>query len=168
MDQFGRAKTDAYQSANNAAVEQGNNLEQQLFGEHATQGQFANSANSQAFQQLLAQAGFANTAQGQDFSQQMQTAGLDNSARQQALAEMLQSRMAPIAEVNALQSGAQPDMPQFGSGQGNITPAGAPNMGALANDAYQGQLNAYNAQVGQSNSTMGTVGSIAAAALMAF
>lgn len=168
MDQFGRSKTDAYSTASNNAIHEGQALEGQMFGENSSNAQLGNSANNQAFQQLLARAGFTNSAQGQDFSQQLQQGQFGNSARQQALAEMLQSRMAPINEVNALETGAQTMAPQFGNGQSSVTPAGAPNVGQLANDQYQGQLNAYNAQTGQSNATMGTVGSIAGAALMAF
>lgn len=168
MSQFQRQKTDAYQTANNSAVQAGNALESQLFGEHATQAQYGQSANNQAFQQLLARAGFQNSAAGQNFQQQLQQGQFGNQARQQALAEQLQARMAPINEANALATGGQAMLPQFGSGQGDVTPQGAPNMGSLYGQQYQGQLNAYNANVGSQNATLGTLGSLAAAAMFAF
>lgn len=62
-------------------------------------------------------------------------------------------RMQPLTELNAIRSGAQPQMPQFqptsyfGGAQG-------PNMLGAANAQYQGAMNGYNAQVGQDNAMM--------------
>jgi hypothetical protein len=167
MDDFARQKTDAYQSASNAAVGAGNALQEQLFGQRLQSGVFGNTAQNQAFQQLLSKAGFTNSAIGQDFAQALQQAQIGNQARQQALQEQITQRQEPINEINALKGG-QVMAPTFGATDQVAGPAGAPNIGQLQNNAYQGQLNAYNAQVGSDNATMGTVGSLGAAGIMAY
>lgn len=200
MDDFTRQKTDAYQSANNAAVGAGNALQGQLFGQRVTAGQFGNSAQdqafnqllssgqftnsalgqlfgqnlaggqfgnqaqNQAFQQLLSKAGFTNSAIGQDFNQALQSGQFGNQARSQAMGELLTQRQEPINEVNMLKGG-QVMGPQFGPTDQVAGPAGAPNMGQLFNNQYQGQLNAYNAGVGQQNATTGTIGQLLMSAL---
>lgn len=71
----------------------------------------------------------------------------------------------PLNYYNSLMTGSQASMPSFGQASPvNSQPADV--QGAF-NNAYQGQVNAYNAQTGQSNQTMGTIGSLLAAFLMA-
>lgn len=200
MDDFSRQKNDAYQGANNAAVGAGNALQNQLYGQRLSSGQFGNSAQdqafnqalqsgqfsnsalgqlfgqglaagqfgnsaqNQAFQQLLAKAGFTNSAIGQDFNQAATQANIGNAARQQALNEQVTQRNQPINEVNALKGG-QVMAPSFGATDQVAGPAGAPNMGQLVGQNYAGQLNAYNANVGQQNATMGSIGSLLMSAL---
>jgi hypothetical protein len=165
MDDFTRQRTDAYQSANNAAVSSGNDLQQQLFGQGATAGQFANTAQNQAFQQLLSSAGFTNSALGQNFAQADTAAQFQNQARAQSLSDLLMQRNQPLNEVNAVKSGA-PMTPQFGQTNQVAGPAGAPNMGSLYGQQYQAGLDQYNAQAGQTNSTIGAVGTIGTIAAM--
>lgn len=165
MDSFNRQKTDAYNTAANTAVQTGQAEQAQLFGQGATAGQFANTAQAQGFNQLLTAAGFTNTAQQQQFMQQAQQAGLTNSAIAQMLQTMVTKRQEPINEVNALASGAQITPPPGGV-QGNASTAGAPNMLGANQLGYQGQLNQYNANVGQANNAMGALGKLGS--LLAF
>lgn len=106
-----------------------------------------------------------------DFGQQrndamMQAAlrGIDvgQQARQQAMQEQNYYTTMPINLLNAVRSGSQVSNPTFGA-----TPGGANYSGAAA---QQGQydVNAYNAQVGQQNGTMGMIGTFGTAAAMYF
>lgn len=108
-----------------------------------------------------------NATAQQGFENQQSAGAFGNTARQQAIAELLQQRQLPLQEYQALQGGQGVQMP------GAAAQAGAPNMNApdimgAFNNQYQGQLGAYNAQIGQDNATTGTIGSIAAMAAMYF
>jgi hypothetical protein len=89
MDDFHRQKTDAYQSANNAAVGAGNALQNQLFGQRVTAGQFGNSAQAQAFEQALGSGQFTNSALGQLFQQGLASGQFGNAAQNQAFQQLL-------------------------------------------------------------------------------
>jgi hypothetical protein len=114
----------------------------QLFGEQATSGNFANTAARDAIAQAL-------------------------QARGQGVQEQAYLRQLPINEVNALRTGSQVTMPQFGSGSGgyNATAAGGnPLEAGLA----QGQFDMskfQNQQSGQ-NALLSGLASIASAYLM--
>ena len=70
----------------------------------------------------------------------------------------------PLNYYNSLMSGSQGSVPQFSQpGQINTNPADV--TGAI-NNAYQGNVNAYNAQVGNSNQTMSSIGSLLAMYMM--
>lgn len=89
-------------------------------------------AGGTAAQAQLAQTGLANQAQGaQLYTQQYQE---------------------PINLYSSLMSGTQPTLPQFG-GVNAASSAPTNVLGAYQN-AYQGQLNNYNAQTGSSNSAL--------------
>lgn len=79
---------------------------------------------------------------------------------QQAIA--LQNQ--PLNYYNSLESGAQGSVPQF-SQPAPISTNPADVSGAI-NNAYTGNVNSYNAQVGQQNQTTGTIGSLLAMYLM--
>jgi hypothetical protein len=89
MDDFTRQKTDAYQSANNAAVSAGNALQNQLFGQRVTAGQFGNAAQDQAFNQALGSGTFTNSALGQLFQQGLASGTFGNQAQNQAFQQLL-------------------------------------------------------------------------------
>jgi hypothetical protein len=157
MSAFQRAKTDAYQSAENNAITQGGAEQSRLFDLGLQSGNFANSAQNQGFGQLLARAGFGNQAKGQAFGQSATAAQIGNASRAQQLAEMLQKRQEPLNELNMLKG-----LPTAGSPQYNpySTSPGqqAPNMGQLYQNQYQGQLNAFNSQQGGMNSLLSSLG----------
>lgn len=86
------------------------------------------------------------------------------AARQQGVNEINAQHQLPIAMLNALRTGAQPTMPQFGSGNSGATVA-PPNYQQGVQNNYTGQIGAYNAEVGSNNSMLGAAGQIGAAAL---
>lgn len=87
--------------------------------------------------------------------------------RNQAISELLLRRTQPLTELNALRTGAAPQMPAFASGNVGAN-AQAPNL--LGATQAQGQANndIYNADVGTYNSNMQTAGGLGAAALAAY
>ena len=88
--------------------------------------------------------------------------GMDMQKRQQAISEILSQRGVPINEINAIRSGSPL---QFGGIQGtNVQPA---NIEGAANQQYQGQLDQYNARVGQQNSLLNTAAGLGGAAMLA-
>jgi hypothetical protein len=92
MGDFNRQKQMAYQSAQNSAVEAGNQLQQQLFTQQLQGGQFANAAQAQQYVQQLQDAGFVNEAQAQNFNQQIQAGGFANQAAAQLFGQGLQAQ----------------------------------------------------------------------------
>ncbi|MBC9904761.1 tail fiber domain-containing protein [Achromobacter xylosoxidans] len=111
----------------------------------------------------------AAALQGQQFAQQnglrTQEAGLQNQqfsqanqARQQALQEQAFLRNLPLNELNALRSGSQVQMPEFPGYSQQATTSGPDYTGAAQN-TYQSQLGASNAQnAGNSNMMSGLFG----------
>lgn len=93
--------------------------------------------------------------------------GMGMDTRRQAITEALLGRQTPLNEIAALLSGSQVGAPQFQPyyGTGNIAP---PPFYQAASDAGGYQTDLYNAEVGQNNAMMGTVGTLAAAAAMFF
>jgi hypothetical protein len=104
------------------------------------------------------------TGQGYEnqlFNQGLNNAQLSNNARGQQLQQLLTLHDQPLNEYNSMLTGTQIQAPQF---QG--TPAVMANPASYqnaVNSAYQGQLNAYNAQTGSQNSMMGGLFGLGAA-----
>ncbi|CAB4187786.1 hypothetical protein UFOVP1169_4 [uncultured Caudovirales phage] len=91
MAQFGETKNQAYQSAQDSATLAGNQLQNQLFGQSLSGGQFSNNAQQQGYEQALGSGAFGNDAQSQYFGQlaarqqaNNQAAGQDFSQNQNA------------------------------------------------------------------------------------
>lgn len=105
------------------------------------------------------------TSQGTAYGQQQQT--LDNSTRSQAIAELLQKRLQPLNELNALRSGVQATLPQGTPQGGGGGMQGTDIMGAY-NNQYAGQANSYNAAVGSDNANTAAMSQLAMAAAMFF
>lgn len=105
----------------------------------------------------------ADIAAGQQLAQQY---GLEESARNRAVQEQAFLRNLPLAELNALRTGAQPQMPTFqayGQGQTQAAP-----IFAATQAGYQGQLDAYNAQAAQQGNLMSGLFGLGSAAIGAF
>lgn len=81
VENFGRSKEQAYGNARNDAILQGDDLQNQLFGQSLGAGQFSNNALAQQFGQNQSAAQFGNTAQQQKFDQGFANAGLNNQAQ---------------------------------------------------------------------------------------
>lgn len=77
------------------------------------------------------------------------------------------ARNAILNELSGLRTGQQVATPQFSGTPSGANVNAAPIAQAMQN-SYQGQLGMYNSDVASNNSTMGAVGSVAAAAMMAF
>jgi hypothetical protein len=127
-----------------------NTVAQNLFSDNTQNIQNSNQAIAQQ-QQLEANAGqFGNTA------------------RAQAIAEALQQREVPLQDYIGLTNGTMPNTNLGVAPQGGVPGVAAPDVLSATNAAYQGQLNAYNAQVGSDNATTQGLGSLAMAAAMFF
>lgn len=86
--------------------------------------------------------------------------------RRQAITELMTQRQTPLNEISALRSGSQVAPVQFSQGVGaNIRPG---DFQAAGQAQYGAQADAYNARVGQSNATMGALGTLGAAGLGAW
>lgn len=128
--------------------------------------------DQQMANQGITAGGEAYNNASRDFGQQRNDAY--TQARQQATANMPQTfqlstaqRMQPLTELNALRTGAQPQMPSF-----QATPSAGGAQGPNYMGALQGQnqydMGLYNSQVGQNNSMMSGMMSIGAAAATAY
>lgn len=170
MDDQGRQKTFAYDQATQGAIGLGNAAQAQLYGQGL-------SSNQNAYSQALNNGNFANAAQGQSFAQAMQNANLNNqsqgqafaqsgTARNQGLNELMTQQQNPLNVLNALRTGSQVTTPQFGATQQSNV-AGTDTMSPV-NNAFNANMGAYNAQVGQNNATTSALGSLGSAAVSAF
>lgn len=185
-DQFGRDKNDAYSSAENAAQATGNAEQQALFNEALQQGGFANSAAAQQYAQNAGQAGFGNQVAAQAYGQNQGAAQFNNAAsaqqdatnqsaanfgnmaQQQNFQNTAFAQNLPISQFATLMgngsAGVQQPSAYSGSSPG-VSPTDV--LGAYGLNA-QGQQNAYNAKVSQTNATnQGTTSALTAAAMAA-
>jgi hypothetical protein len=166
---FANARQNAYSNAGLNAITGGLNAENTMFnqglnsynsrvGAEATSAGIQNQAQAQNYGEALANAGFQNNAQNQWFGQGLANANLANQANQQAFTQNAYKYNLPLNTLNAVMSGSQITSPQFQNVPQQQTTPGADYLGA-ANMGYQGNLNAYNAQVGnQSNFMNGLMG----------
>jgi hypothetical protein len=177
MGDFDRSRNDAYNQAQMSAVTGGGaeaqrdfsmdlGLRQQQVGEIGQQGTFRNAATGQDFSQGMGRQqqafGQQQQAQGQNFQQQMASSQYQNQVRQQELAEAMQKRGFSLNEINALMTGQQVQMPNFGGGGGSAAGAqGADLVGALQNQ-YGADLNKSSQQNAQSQQWMQGAGALAA------
>lgn len=126
-------------------------LQSRLANQGVTQGSQAyNSAlleQQQANQAAYSQAALTGVQAGQT----LQNEALTNN--QQAVANYTQQYNAPINEYQALQNGVQVQNPSFAPA-GNTQVAPTNYLGAVQN-AYQAQLNSYNANTASNNSALG-------------
>jgi len=183
MDQLSRDRNDAYTSAMNSAVTSGQNEQNTLFGQQATQGQFANQAAAQEYAQNQGQAAFHNQTAGQDFGQNESAAQfanqaeaqrfneaqaqatLNDQARQQGLNERAYIENQPINQLTGLLSLGQVQNPTGVAysptqvGQTDVIGANA-----LATQAANAN---YQAKVAQNSGLMGGLFSLGSAAIMA-
>lgn len=106
---------------------------------------------------------------GRNDALQQATIAADSKAldeRRQAIVEMMAQRQTPLNEISALRSGSQVAPLQFQPYTGANVQAAPMFQAAQAQGGAD--MNAYNAQVGQSNATMQGVASLGAAAMMMF
>lgn len=158
LDNFNRAKTDAYgqaqsnaYSAGLAAQQQGYNqalgTRQQQVGETTTAGNFANAAQNQGFQQAQQNAALNNSAQGQVFGQNAAQAQQQNAGTAAQFNQNLQQgQFANNAQGQIFGQNAQ-QLAAFNSAQQQQFAQGTTN--AQLNNAAQGQQFTQNQQAAQ-------------------
>jgi hypothetical protein len=190
MDDFNRGRNDAYQSAQNAAIQAGGAEQSRLFGIGAQARGDAiaednylrglptsEQARIQAMrgQQFDAQAQERDRAIAEELQQRqipmqeqknlaaMQTGlfGLRDTERGRQIQEASYLRNLPLNETSALMSGTQIQNPTF-----TATPqtgiASTDYTGLVSNN-YTNQMNAYQAQMQRDNAMIGALGSVASA-----
>lgn len=85
---------------------------------------------------------------------------------QQLFALTSEQRAQPLNELNALRTGSQVSMPQV---PGQTPAAAAPtDVAGIANQAYQGQISQYNADLGSYNNTISGLFNLAGAGAKAY
>ncbi len=141
-------------------------VRQQGVSEAVAQGNFGNAAQAQEWGQNAQQGQFANQAAEAQFGQGLASSQFQNQARAQALQEQDYLRNQPLNMLNALRSGNQVTMPQFGNVSGGSQIQAAP-IYAAANDQFNAQMQNYQAKLQQQGSFLSGLGSIGGAAIMA-
>ena len=102
---FNQGMANAYNDAAYGAVQAGDAEQNTLFGQQATQGQFANAAQAQAYAQNAALAQFANAAQAQQFGQTQAQGQFANAAAAQEYAQ--NAGLAQFADAAQAQQNSQ-------------------------------------------------------------
>lgn len=155
----------------NKLANQGINLGSEAYG--ADNDIFNRGVNDQRIAALLAgdqeaQRNFGNamSVATTDFGQGLSSGQFNNAARAQALQEQDYYRSQPLNMLNALRSGGQVNLPQFGnvSAGSNIAPA---PIYQSAQDQYAAAMSQYQNKVAQQSGLMSGVAGIGSAAIMA-
>lgn len=152
--QFGATNDQADFARRQGVVQALAGLQGQKFGQDVT------GANLQR-----SQTQDANDNAARLFGQQQSSATFGNQARNQYLSELLTQRQYPLNELNAFRSGTQVTNPNLQAQYSTPNLQGVDMIGAAQQD-YQNQLGAYNAQVGSDNSILGLLGGLGGAALL--
>jgi len=185
---YNRAMTQQGQKTNDLLTQaqlQGANVQNQMFNQNLSAGQFGNQALNQMNANQLANTGFNNAtnqqgfanqlagtqannaALGQGFNNQATNAGITNAANQQAYNQAMTNYNMPLNTLNALRSGAQVQNPSFVNSAQQATTGGADLLGA-SQMGYNAQMGNFNAQqAAQQNFNQGLMG-LGGAGIMAF
>lgn len=157
----------AQQLAQMLGIQAGNNSAQNnAFNQAASNAAFRQSANAQQFGQNAQAMQLNNAANQQGWTQGLGNANLWNQAQQQGFGQAQTQYQMPYNNLAMLQGQGNTLMPSY-QGYNTMQAQAAPNMGDLYKNQYQGQLDAYNAQVGSQNSQNQAIGGVASAAMMA-
>lgn len=123
---------------------------------------FQRGVNDQRIAALLA----GDQEQQNQFQRGLASAQFGNSARGQALQEAEFLRTEPLNMLNALRSGNQVSLPQFGNVAGGAQIGAAPIYQA-ASDQYAAAMQRYQAQQNSMGGLMSGLGSLGSAAILA-
>lgn len=137
------------------AAEQNANYGRDLSGQ---QFQFAQDTSNRGMQREQTQD--ANSLASLLFNQSQQAGVFGNQARNQYISELLAQRQYPLNELNALRSGTQVTNPSLTAQYSTPNLQTVDQLGAAQNN-YNNQLGAYNAQVSSDNALLGTIGGVA-------
>lgn len=184
LQNFGNTRNDAYSSAMNDAISGSDEAMQRLFnmGLQARQQGVseANTLRTLPTQEAAALAGISNgldtssrnwygAETAQETAKDNSTANqfnLETTNNQNQFNNTIAQRNQILNELNALRTGAQASIPQFGSTNSG-TQVGASPIAQSVYNSYQGELGNYNAQVGSNNAMMGGLAQLGGAAMMA-
>ena len=183
LQNFNNAKNDAYSSAMNDSITGSDDAMQRIFnmGLQARQ-QGVNEANTLRTLPTQEAGALAGISNGLDTSSRnwygaetAQETSKDNSAanefnlqrtnNQDQFNNTIAARNQILNELNALRTGAQAQMPQFGNTQSGAQVAASPVAQSVYN-SYQGELGNYNTQVGSNNAMLGGLATLGGAAMM--
>ena len=140
-----------------------NQAQGQNFGQGVTAQNVANQAAGQNYTQNFNTIAQNNAAQQQLYAQNLQKANFENAARQQSLLNDIAERQMPLNEINALRAGTQIVNPQFSPYTGaNV---GAAPIAQTMQNAYAGQMNAYNQEMAGQNAMTSGLFSLGGAAI---
>lgn len=128
----------------------------------AEQDIFQRGVNDQRIAALLA----GDQEQQNQFQRGLASGQFQNQAREQAIQEQTFLRSEPLNMLNALRSGNQVSLPQFGNVAGGAQIAAAPIYQASA-DQYSAAMQNYQAQMAGINGLMQGAAGIGSAAIMA-
>jgi hypothetical protein len=170
-DVFNRGANDqriaALLSGDKAAQDLFNNamsLRGQGVSEAIAQGNFGNQAQQQAYAQAMGRGNFQNQAAEAAFAQGLAGGQFQNQARQQGIEEQAYMRNEPINIINALRSGNQVNMPQFGNVAGGSQIAPAPIYNATG-DQYSAEMAQFNANQQGMGGFLGGLAGLGSAAI---
>lgn len=138
VQNFGRNKTDAYQTAMKESIMGGGAEAARDFG-------MGMNARQQAINEIMSGANFGNTSMLQEVGGQAQAGGFNQQLRQQDIAEEMQRRGFSLNEINAILTGQQvgmPGMPNFSNANAS---QGIQSL-AAAQMTGQANLDAFNAE----------------------
>lgn len=153
MDNFGRSKEDAYQTAMNEAIMGGGQEASREFGmDTARRGQYTGEQAQMA--------NFGNQAVTQQQGNQTAAGGYNTQLRQQAIAEEMQRRGFSLNEINSILTGQQVGMPGMPNFQSANRSEGVQSL-AAAQMTGQANLDAFNAQQAANQGMMSGIGSLA-------
>jgi len=144
-----------------------NDQQAQRFGQNAATAAFGNEAAAQDFAQKLQQLQAANQARESTFNQGLASSQFQNQARAQALQEADYLKNQPLNMLNALRSGNQTSMPQFGNVSTGAQVQAAP-VYAAANDQYQAAMDAYEQKMANFSALTGGLAQLGGAAITKF
>lgn len=150
------------QNAN--SMEAANSAQTQKFMQMLAGGDFTNQAAQLKLQEEMARGNFNNQGQQQMFQQGLAGGEFENQARSQAIQEADYFRNQPLNMLNALRTGNQVSMPQFGNWATGTSPDAAPVYAAV-NDRYNAQMDAYNAKMQGYGAMMGGLGALGGGAV---
>lgn len=159
-DAFNRARNDSRMQT----ILAGGGEQSRLFGLDLAKGNFANQAQGQGYSQAMGEANLQNQSAQARIAEALANAGLANQGRGAAMDEASYLRQLPLNELNALRTGSQVNMPNFGAyGQQSAVPG--PNFLGATQMEGQYDQNVYNQMVGAQNAnTSGLYGLAGAAA----
>jgi hypothetical protein len=142
-----------------------NQAQGQQFSQNYTDAQFRNANRQQEYQNAVGAAGFNNAANQQGYQNRVGANQFNNSARQQDFQNRMGLQNNQFNRLGSILGLSQVQNPSFSGGGGPQMPN--IDMGQLAQNQYQGQLNQFNVNQQNRQAMMGGLFDMGSAAVMA-